>query len=93
MIFGFFRTTQECTIIQTRIQINNTSNERQKKQMELIGIKEASRRLGISFWTLYAWVRTGRIPYVQLGKRKLFDPDDLEAFVEQHKVNSKKEEK
>lgn len=57
--------------------------------MELIGTKEASRRLGISFWTLYAWTRNGRIPYIRLGKRKLFDPYDLESFVKQHKVEVK----
>lgn len=52
----------------------------------LLGAKEASRRLGLSFWTLYAWARTGQIPYIQLGKRKLFDPQDIENFIKQHRV-------
>jgi excisionase family DNA binding protein len=54
----------------------------------LLDAKEASRRLGLSFWTLYAWTRKGHIPYIQLGKRKLFDPQDIENFIKQHRVGA-----
>ncbi len=52
----------------------------------LIDVKDAARVLGLSFWTLYAWARTGRLPSVQLGKRRLFDPRDLEEFIEHQRV-------
>ncbi len=56
------------------------------KQDGLLDAREASKRLGLSFWTLYAWARNGRIPYIQLGKRKLFDPRDIENFIDRHRV-------
>lgn len=70
-------------------------NEKQPRQIKnyqgLLSIKEASNRLGLSFWTLYAWTRAGRIPYVQLGKRKLFMPHDIENFIKQHRIRSNKQ--
>ncbi len=70
------------------------NNDKQYKQSgnddSLLNAKEAGRRLGLSFWTLYAWARAGRIPYVQLGKRKLFDPRDIEAFIANNKVEISK---
>jgi len=68
------------------------SNNKQYRQTRnddgLISAKEAGERLGLSFWTLYAWARAGRIAYVQLGKRKLFDPRDIEALIDSHKVKT-----
>ncbi len=56
------------------------------EKQPLLGVKEAAQRLGLSFWTLYAWARTGRLPSIQLGRRRLFDPCDLEGFIKQHRV-------
>ena len=70
------------------------NNDRQYKQDKsndrLLNAKDTGKRLGLSFWTLYAWARAGRIPYVQLGKRKLFDPGDIETFINSHKVKIKR---
>lgn len=53
----------------------------------LISLSEAAKHLGICRCTLYRWTKIRRIPYVQLGRRKLFDPSDLEIFVNEHKIN------
>ena len=50
-------------------------------QTRLIGAHEAASRLGLSIWTVYAWARTGRIPSVRLGTRRLFHVRDLEQLV------------
>ena len=52
----------------------------------LMSSSKASEYLGISIWTLYRWTKEGRVPYVQLGRRKLFDISDLEQFIENHKI-------
>jgi excisionase family DNA binding protein len=52
----------------------------------LLDAHEASRLLGLSFWTLYTWARKGRISYIQLGKRKLFDQKDIEEFINRHRI-------
>ncbi len=59
---------------------------RSKAEPGLVGVREAARRLGLSFWTLYAWARVGRVPSVQLGKRRLFAPEDLEDFIAHRRV-------
>lgn len=48
----------------------------------LLSVREAAGRLGLSVWTVYAWARTGRIPSVQLGKRRLFVASDLSNLIE-----------
>ena len=52
----------------------------------LIDVKDAASILRLSCSTLYEWARLRRVPHVRLGDRLLFDPHDLEAFVEQRKV-------
>jgi excisionase family DNA binding protein len=47
----------------------------------LIGIKEASRALGISHWTLGEYIRTGKLGHVRIGRRVLVEPAELERFV------------
>ena len=53
----------------------------------LLSIDEAADHLNISPFTLRAWVHQGRVPYIKLGSRVLFDKDDLRDFIEQHRVN------
>ncbi len=53
----------------------------------LVGVREAAYLLGISprhVWSLTA--PRGPLPVVRLGKRALYDPRDLEAFVESAKA-------
>jgi excisionase family DNA binding protein len=51
--------------------------------MGLWRIEEAAEYLGIRPKTLYEWVRKDRIPYRKLGFNVRFDPEELEAWVQQ----------
>jgi excisionase family DNA binding protein len=53
---------------------------------ELLGLQAAGKLLGISPHTLRSWARRGLVIPARLGRRVLFDPADLEAFVEANKV-------
>jgi excisionase family DNA binding protein len=48
---------------------------------QLLDIGEAASLLKLSHHTLYRWVVEGRVPTVRLGRRLLFDPDALRAWV------------
>jgi len=42
--------------------------------------------LGISKFTIDAWVSQRRVPFVKMGKRVLFDIEDIEKWINQNKV-------
>jgi excisionase family DNA binding protein len=54
--------------------------------LQLFDVYEAARRLGMSHWRLRELKRRGKIAYLQMGQRLMFDARDLEAFVEQYRV-------
>jgi excisionase family DNA binding protein len=47
----------------------------------LLSVQEAARRLGLSFWTVYRWVRAGQLSSVHLGRRRLIPEEDLSALI------------
>lgn len=47
-----------------------------------LGSKAAAERLGISERLLWTLSRSGEIPHVRIGKRKLYRVTDLEQFLE-----------
>jgi len=51
----------------------------------LLSVKEAAEYLGISQWTMRGLGWNGEIPEVKIGRRVLFDREDLDAFVERSK--------
>lgn len=51
----------------------------------LISIKEAGEYLSRSPWTVAEMVRTGKLPYVRDGKRKLLDLKDLDTWIDSNK--------
>ncbi|MGO9613076.1 MAG: helix-turn-helix domain-containing protein [Dissulfurispiraceae bacterium] len=51
----------------------------------LISIKEAGAYLSRSPWTVAEMVRTGKLPYVRDGKRKLLDLKDLDSWIDNNK--------
>jgi len=55
----------------------------------LLDIKEAAEFLNVSPNTLYSWVSQRRIPFVKLGRRVEFDLEDLQDWIEHHKVKQK----
>mgnify|MGYP001224340264 CR=1 FL=1 len=53
--------------------------------MRLLDVKEACEALGIGRTTLFALRRRGLLRAVKIGRRVLFDPRDLEHFIEEAK--------
>ena len=60
---------------------------------KFISVTEAARQLGVSFWTVYRWVRAGRIHSLYLGRRRIIAEKDLEAFIEREQQESKNSRK
>lgn len=52
--------------------------------MPLISLHAGATELGISAETLRKWATSGRIASVKLGRRLLFDEDELKAWVARH---------
>ncbi len=53
---------------------------------KLQNVSQAAELLGISTHTIYAWVCQRKIPYVKIGRRVMFRPQDIEAWIEGHRV-------
>ena len=51
-----------------------------------VGIVEAGRLLGLSHFTIRAWVRERRIPHYRCGRRIVFSRRDLDEFLTRCKV-------
>ena len=52
---------------------------------DLIARDRTAERLGVSMATLDRWVREKRLEPVRLGRRVLFEPHTVEAFIEEAK--------
>lgn len=48
----------------------------------LLSVREVASVLGVSVHTVHAWVGSGRIPFVKLGRRTLFEQDQVHRWVE-----------
>jgi excisionase family DNA binding protein len=53
--------------------------------------KQAAEFLHISFYSVRGKVLRREIPFVKIGRRTLFDPEDLRAWVEDCKMPPKKQ--
>ena len=53
------------------------------EQQLALGLKEAAEAVGLSHWTLRAWVRQGKVQAVRLGRRVLIEPSELQRLIEQ----------
>jgi excisionase family DNA binding protein len=52
--------------------------------MDLLTLREASRRMHVSRTTMFAWIRDGYIPpemIIRLGGRIMFDAGEIESFL------------
>lgn len=59
-------------------------NKQMKKR--LLNVKEASEYTGLAVGTLYNQVSRREIPFVKLGKKLLFDLQDLDDWINSNKV-------
>jgi excisionase family DNA binding protein len=52
----------------------------------LLDVREAAELLGISRWTIERMKALHKIPFCRIGRRTLYDPQDLADWVEAKKV-------
>lgn len=51
----------------------------------LVGRLEAARMLSIGERLLWDLTKAGEIPHVRLGRRVLYSPEDLRAYIDQQR--------
>jgi excisionase family DNA binding protein len=55
-------------------------------EKRLFSIKELVDQLGATEWFWRSQIWSGRLPFVQVGRKMFVDRLDIEAFIEQHKT-------
>jgi len=65
--------------------------ERVTERRTRLSVKEAAPILGVSVFTVRAWIRQRRLPFHRLGRRIVLDPSDLERFLGAHRVEAREE--
>lgn len=55
----------------------------------LLSAQQAADQLGVSIWTVARLARNGRLPSIQIGRRRLIAERDLEEFVSKSRSNAK----
>lgn len=58
-----------------------------------VSIKDVSSYTSLPVKTLYEWAGTGRIPSIKMGRRVLFDLQDIDVVMASMKRNDNQEEK
>jgi len=56
---------------------------------EKLNLNAAAELLGISKYTLRAWTRERRIPFIRCGRRIVFPLSDLERFLSNNRVEAR----
>ena len=51
----------------------------------LISVEETAKYLGVQMSTIYSWAWRRKIPSVKIGRRLLFDREDLDRMIESGK--------
>ena len=54
-----------------------------------LSVEEAAPILGISVFMVRALIRRRELPHYRVGRRIVLDPDDLERFLRQHRVEAR----
>ncbi len=50
-------------------------------ERRLISVEDAARYLGVKKSTIYSWAWRRKIPSVKMGRRLLFDQEDLDRMI------------
>ena len=65
---------------------NQTSSlygrELMAEEKRLISVEDAARYFGVQKSTIYSWAWRRKIPSVKMGRRLLFDREDLDQMIE-----------
>ena len=51
-------------------------------EKRLISVEDAAKYLGVQKSTIYSWAWRRKIPSVKMGRRRLFDQEDLDRMIE-----------
>ncbi len=51
-------------------------------EKRLISVEDIARYLGVQNSTIYSWAWRRKIPSVKMGRRLLFDQEDLDRMIE-----------
>ncbi len=51
-------------------------------EKRLVSVEEAAKYLGVQKSTIYSWAWRRKIPSVKMGRRLLFDREDLDQMIE-----------
>ena len=54
----------------------------------LYSIKELVEKIGATEWFWRTQIWDGQLPYIQVGRKMLIDREDIEAFIQKHKVKN-----
>jgi excisionase family DNA binding protein len=57
-----------------------------KTDCELMDVDSAASLLKLSKQTLYTWVSQKRIPHLKVGRRTMFSPGDIKAWLDSQRV-------
>ena len=55
-------------------------------QKRLYSIKELVSLIGVTEWFWRSQIWDGKLPFVQVGRKMLIDSNDLEKFIQKHKM-------
>jgi len=58
-------------------------------EQKFIDLKELSEMIHIAVPTLNKWVADGKIPSYKVGKRRLFNKEEVLKWMETHRENKK----
>lgn len=59
--------------------------------MAMLTLKEAGKRLGFAYITLWTWVKANKIPHYVINGSYRIDEKDLEKFLRERKVKRGRE--
>ena len=51
-----------------------------------LGLRQAAEAVGLSHWTLRAYIRQGRLRALKIGRRVLVEPSALKQLIEQGRI-------
>lgn len=67
--------------MKTEVVMNEINGKR------YINVQELSILLQVKIKTIYAWVEAKAIPFYKFGALIRFDPEEIETWIKQHKID------